>query len=78
MLAIVYNSLAKIPAVTLPTLFLSGLQDTLIPPKMVKELYNACGSVSKRLVTFSTGNHNNTWDCQGWYDHVGRFMTEVG
>ena len=35
-----FPSIDRIEAVKVPTLFLSGAMDELVPPKMMKDLYN--------------------------------------
>jgi len=62
---------------SIPTLFISGLADTLVPPKMINSLYQLCGSSMKRIECFDTGTHNGTWQCYGYYEAVNRFLAEV-
>lgn len=47
----------QLPA-TMPTLFLSGDDDELVPPSHVKELYRICPSEKKELRTFEFGSHS--------------------
>jgi len=44
-----FKSGRKSCRITQPTLFLSGLSDQLIPPKMMTDLYTTCGAPVKRL-----------------------------
>lgn len=64
----------EIRKVRVPTLLLSGLSDQLIPPRMMMELYQACGSPLKHLETFNGGTHNGTWTCYGYYEHLNKFI----
>jgi len=60
-----------------PTLFLSGLEDQLIPPSMMTELYTACGAPVKRLARFPGGTHNETWAARDYYQTINYFLDEV-
>jgi len=46
-------------------LFISGLQDDLIHPNHMKELYDICKSEDKTLFTVVNGTHNDTWHIGG-------------
>jgi len=35
------------------------------------------GSCMKRLALFTDGTHNDTWQCNSYYDVLSRFLTEV-
>lgn len=72
-----YDSLKKIHKARVPTLFLSGLADQLIPPRMMTSLYKASGSCLKKLECFDHGTHNETWQCYGYFDAITRFLCEV-
>lgn len=63
--------------VNVPTLFVSGLSDSLVPSRMMKELYNLCSSKHKKLLEFPTGTHNETWTCQGYYNGLDAFIREA-
>ncbi|XP_060600920.1 protein ABHD13-like [Ruditapes philippinarum] len=67
----------RIGKITVPTLFLSGQSDELIPPRMMQALYNLSGSNLKRLVPFEGGTHNDTCLCPGYYESISQFMYEV-
>lgn len=60
-----------------PTLFISGLADSLVPPEMVQTLYSLSGSSIKRMECFENGSHNGTWQCYGYYEAINRFLNEV-
>lgn len=72
-----FKSRWKVCKISVPVLFLSGLADSLIPPKMMTELFNSCGSERKRLARFPGGNHNETWTCQQYYQTLRYFLNEV-
>jgi fermentation-respiration switch protein FrsA (DUF1100 family) len=72
-----FLSYSEIRRVKAPTLFLSGLADQLIPPRMMMELYQACGSPLKYVESFQGGTHNGTWMSYGYYDHINKFIAYV-
>ncbi|XP_013416983.1 protein ABHD13-like [Lingula anatina] len=72
-----YPSVIRIRQLQLPTLFLSGQSDNLVPPAMMNELYDKSGSILKRLVKFQGASHNETWQSNGYYDAINNFMMEV-
>ncbi|XP_077989740.1 protein ABHD13-like [Glandiceps talaboti] len=72
-----YLSMKKIPRVKAPTLFLSGMQDELIPPRMMQALFQASGAIGKRLVKFENGTHNETWQSDGYFETICLFVNEV-
>lgn len=72
-----FRSQRKACRITQPTLFLSGLSDQLIPPRMMTDLYTTCGAPVKRLARFPTGSHNETWTCSDYYQTINYFLDEV-
>lgn len=60
-----------------PTLFISGRQDKLVPPKMMDKLFEACGSSFKRKVQILDGTHNETWNKSGYYQQIFTFLEEM-
>ena len=72
-----YMSLLKIRSITVPTLFVSGLADTLVPPQMMMDLHNRCKSSWKRMLPISGGTHNETWNQPGYYQNISLFITEL-
>lgn len=52
-----FNSLAKVPHLNMPTLFIHGLQDTDVPPFMSEELF-AAAPEPKKLWLFPPGAHS--------------------
>jgi len=72
-----YLSILKIRAVTVPTLFISGLADTLVPPRMMQDLYKNCRSTCKRILPIVGGTHNETWCQPNYYQNICTFLTEL-
>ncbi|XP_037710506.1 protein ABHD13 [Drosophila subpulchrella] len=72
-----YHSLSKIGKCSVPFLFISGLADNLVPPRMMRALYTKCGSELKRLLEFPGGSHNDTWIVDGYYQAVAGFLAEL-
>lgn len=64
----------KILFLRVPTLFISGMADTLVPPRMMSELYNRCGSARKQMLQLPNGTHNETWTVQGYYHSLAVFL----
>jgi fermentation-respiration switch protein FrsA (DUF1100 family) len=62
---------------TVPTVFVSGLADTLVPPRMMVELYQRCGSHHKQLLQFDSGTHNETWTSPGYYHSLATFLRDA-
>lgn len=69
-----FFSVCKVRSLRVPTLFISGLADTLVPPRMMSELYNACGSEKKQLLQLPSGTHNETWTVNGYYHSIAIFL----
>ncbi|XP_036396558.1 protein ABHD13 [Megalops cyprinoides] len=61
----------------MPTLFVSGLSDQLIPPVMMKQLYELSPARTKRLAVFPDGTHNDTWQCQGYFAALEQFLKDL-
>ncbi|CAL4171015.1 unnamed protein product, partial [Meganyctiphanes norvegica] len=72
-----YSSRQKMCRLVVPALLLSGQSDTLVPPRMMTELYHLCASENRRLMQFNQGTHNETWKCPGYYQAIMYFMDEV-
>lgn len=69
-----FLSLYKVTQLRIPTLFISGMADTLVPPRMMSELHNRCGSERKQLLQLPLGTHNETWTLQGYYHSLAMFL----
>lgn len=72
-----FLSYRKISQCRMPSLFISGLSDQLIPPVMMKQLYELSPARTKRLAIFPDGTHNDTWQCQGYFTALEQFIKEV-
>ncbi|XP_066926422.1 protein ABHD13-like [Clytia hemisphaerica] len=72
-----FLSINRVRLITTPTLFLSGLSDQLVPPNHMLKLYNTSESDMKRMETFESGTHNETWQCQGYTEAINRFLNDV-
>ena len=59
-----FQSKKLIPAIRTLMLFLAGQAEQLVPPHMMRLLYEkAHSAATKRFVAFPTGTHNDTWMC---------------
>lgn len=57
-----FDSLSKVPRVTCPILFISGRQDTLVPPRHMDTLKEAAvNSKQVEWIGVRDGTHNDTW-----------------
>lgn len=72
-----FLSILKVRSVTVPTLFISGLADTLVPPRMMQDLYKNCRSTYKRILPIVDGTHNETWCQPNYYQNINTFLTEL-
>ncbi|XP_061091159.1 protein ABHD13 [Conger conger] len=61
----------------MPSLFVSGLSDQLIPPVMMKQLYELSPSRTKRMAIFPDGTHNDTWQCPGYFAALEQFVKDL-
>lgn len=50
------------------------MNDNLVPPRMMTELYNRCGSIRKQIIQVPGGTHNETWQIQGYYHSLAVFF----
>lgn len=60
-----FLSVHKVQFIAAPMLFVSGLADTLVPPKMMTMLHTRCGSTRKHMLQIVGGSHNDTWAVSG-------------
>jgi uncharacterized protein len=54
-----FDSLAKVPSIRAPILFVHGTSDRFVPPAMTERLY-AAAHEPKRLLLIENGNHGNS------------------
>ncbi|KAL7384944.1 hypothetical protein ABVT39_012180 [Epinephelus coioides] len=72
-----FLSYRQVALCRMPSLFVSGLSDQLIPPVMMKQLYELSPARTKRLAIFPEGTHNDTWQCQGYFAALEQFMKDL-
>lgn len=57
-----WRSIDIAPNLTVPTLFLSGLKDELVPPRQMQQLYSALSpNLNKKIHYIGEGTHNDTY-----------------
>jgi pimeloyl-ACP methyl ester carboxylesterase len=70
-----------IASLKLPSLFLGGRQDEIVPTAQMDELWSrftAAGTPERsELVMFETGKHNDTWTLPGYYTPLEKFFRAV-
>ncbi|GFP52452.1 protein bem46 [Trichoderma asperellum] len=73
----VWPSEATLPSISkIPILFLSGLQDEIIPPSHMTQLYNVSTSFSKTWKTFPGGDHNSSVLEEGYFEAISDFIAD--
>ena len=74
----VWNSEEDMPHCNseIPYLFLSGLEDEIVPPEHMKDLYDICPSGSKQIYEFPFGTHNTTIIQDGYWEIVRKFLED--
>lgn len=74
-----WNSRAVIGSITeVPMLFLSGQRDEIVPPRMMKELYEAAeANKNKEIVHLPSGDHNGSWLLNSYGHHLTRFLQKL-
>lgn len=71
-----FQSINKVESIQAPSLFITGLADNLVPPRMMRMLHTRCGSSVKYLLEFTGGSHNDTWIIDGYYQGLANFLNE--
>ncbi|KAJ6013386.1 hypothetical protein N7540_007977 [Penicillium herquei] len=61
---------------SVPILFLSGLQDELVPPSHMAGLFSLCQSETKIWRTLPHGAHNDSVAEPGYFEHIHGFISE--
>ncbi|KAL4766051.1 alpha/beta hydrolase [Aspergillus foveolatus] len=59
-----------------PILFLSGLQDEIVPPSNMTQLFAICNSKRKVWRTLPNGAHNDSVAEPDYFEHIHSFVTE--
>lgn len=74
----VWPSDSTLPLVTkVPVLFISGLQDEIVPPSHMRQLYELCNAPSKRWKPLPGGDHNSSVLEEGYFEAIADFVAEV-
>lgn len=60
-----FTSIDKVQRISAPILFISGLNDSLVPSSMMTALHGQCKSSRKQLFQLQ-GGHMDTWNANGW------------
>ena len=72
-----WGSDETLPKITkaIPMLFMSGLKDEIVPPIMMKTLFDSCKSPADRTwKQFPNGDHNSTVGEPGYFDAIWSFL----
>ncbi|MCA9772811.1 MAG: alpha/beta hydrolase [Myxococcales bacterium] len=56
-----FDSISKVPRLTVPALFVHGTRDDVVPFAQGKALYAACGSADKEFLVLANAAHNDTY-----------------
>lgn len=59
-----------------PILFLSGLKDEIVPPTMMRTLYEFCTVKRKTWKIFPNGDHNSTVAEPGYFDQIWEWLID--
>ena len=79
MLSVYGTALSAVKQTKLPILFIHGDHDSIVPPKMCDELYDACASRKKKLIiTGSQHAVNAMADFDSYEREIMNFLKESG
>jgi fermentation-respiration switch protein FrsA (DUF1100 family) len=74
----VWSSDSVIPSITkVPILFLSGLQDELVPPAHMRKLYELSAAPTKVWKPLPGGDHNSSVLEEGYFEAISDFISSV-
>ncbi|KAG5950990.1 hypothetical protein E4U58_001345 [Claviceps cyperi] len=74
----IWPSDSTLPHITkIPVLFISGLQDEIVPPSHMRQLYELCNAPYKVWKPLPGGDHNSSVFEEGYFEAVVEFVTEV-
>ncbi|TPX08901.1 uncharacterized protein E0L32_009605 [Thyridium curvatum] len=59
-----------------PVLFLSGLQDEIVPPHHMRQLYEICAAPSKIWKPLPGGDHNSSVLEEGYFEAISDFVAD--
>ena len=73
-----FNSISKVPFLKVPTLFIHGTTDTVVPSRMSQELYDAA-PVPKKLSLIPNAGHFDIYqtDCDLYLQAIARFTKKI-
>ncbi|KAI1000867.1 hypothetical protein K3495_g7335 [Podosphaera aphanis] len=57
-----------------PILFLSGLQDEIVPPEHMRRLFEICSSATKVWKPLPAGDHNSSVTADGYFESIEDFV----
>ncbi|KAL2168114.1 hypothetical protein VTG60DRAFT_378 [Thermothelomyces hinnuleus] len=73
----VWPSDSLIPSIKVPTLFLSGLQDEIIPPIHMKRLHDLSRAPIKVWKPLPGGDHNSSVVEEGYFEAIAEFLERI-
>ncbi|KAI9053215.1 hypothetical protein LZ554_002182 [Drepanopeziza brunnea f. sp. 'monogermtubi'] len=74
----VWASDTFLPSITeVPILFLSGLQDEIVPPSHMRRLYELCQTPTKVWKPFPGGDHNSSVVEDGYFESIEDFIANL-
>ncbi|KAK4672564.1 bem46 protein, variant [Podospora pseudopauciseta] len=73
----VWGSDGLIGGIKVPTLFLSGLQDEIVPPIHMKKLYDLSNAPVKIWKPLPGGDHNSSVIEEGYFEAIAEFINRV-
>ncbi|KAK0657524.1 Alpha/Beta hydrolase protein [Cercophora newfieldiana] len=73
----IWASDSLIPNIKVPILFLSGLQDEIVPPIHMKRLYDLSTAPIKMWKPLPGGDHNSSVLEEGYFESIGDFIRKV-
>jgi fermentation-respiration switch protein FrsA (DUF1100 family) len=74
----IWGSETVLPSITkVPILFLSGLQDEIVPPDHMRQLYDVCAAPSKTWKPLPGGDHNTSVLEEGYFEAILDFVSSV-
>ncbi|PVH76882.1 BEM46 family protein-like protein [Cadophora sp. DSE1049] len=74
----VWASDTYLPSITeVPILFLSGLQDEIVPPSHMRRLYEICQSPTKVWKPLPGGDHNSSVVEDGYFESIEDFVANL-
>lgn len=74
----VWASESAIPSITkVPILFMSGLQDEIVPPSHMRQLYELSTAPNKIWKPLPNGDHNSSVMEDGYFDAIAEFVASI-